>query len=494
MSSVASKPAWRRFELEGIPGSFFEVAADGANVRLRLGPRDRQGREQVRAQPSEAAALAEVERLIAAHLAKGYVDVASIVPKAAPEPPRPPTAEELAAIAAREQAKRAELALKQQLRALGRPAQISQQPELEAQCRASREDPAPYAVYADWLIEHGDPRGEIAARWLRGDAAGATKLLDLFYEKLCGTGDRHFTLEFRHGFAVGATVHSRVGKTETTAALDVLTRTLLDAPIATFLESLRFGLAGFASDNNWRPTLEVVTGSQLASRLRVLRFDGYDYDDCMMNWVTVGDLSGQLTKLPVLEALHVRGGKPTLGELAFPTLRTFVRESNTLDDGELAAIGAAHWPALEHLEIWFGSRSYGARVTAEAVEPILRGAGLPRVGHLGLVNCDLAQQLIPRLAESRLLPQLYSLDLSMGTMARNATAELVRHAAAFRHLASIDLTQNTLRPREQDQICAVLDNVVIGNQRLSDEEEDDAYDDADDGDDDGRNRYVAEYE
>src|SRR5258708_4112106 len=34
-------------------------------------------------------------------------------------------------------------------------------PELEAALRVAPHDPAPHLVYADWLQQHGDPRGEL---------------------------------------------------------------------------------------------------------------------------------------------------------------------------------------------------------------------------------------------------------------------------------------------------------------------------------------------
>lgn len=91
------------------------------------------------------------------------------------------------------------------------------------------------------------------------------------------------------------------------------------------------------------------------------------------------------------------------------------------------------------------------------------------------MNCDMLDELVPVLARSCVLPRLYSLDLSMGTLVDPDV--LVRDAAAFRHLAALELGGNLLDGDAADRITAVLDNVVIGAQR----------------DDDG-DRYVAEYE
>ncbi len=351
------------------------------------------------------------------------------------------------------------------------PGTIHQNLELEAQCLASPDSPEPWAVYADWLIAQGDPRGEVAALQLAGKTAAATAVLAQNYAQLVGDEEHQFALEFRHGFAVGATLkidHASLLR------LDVMTKQFLEAPIARFIESLRFGLAHFESNNNWAPTLDVVTRSEQAQRIRSLRFDAYTYTDCEISWTPFGDFAFAWKRLPSLELLHIRSGAGgNLGDIELPRLKTFIFESGGLGGDLLASIVNAKWPALEHLEIWTGSSNYGAGGTLHQLRPILAGAGLPELRHLGIVNSELSDGLVPALAMSMLLPQLHSLDLSRGVFARVATDALVEHAAAFRHLASIDLTDNVLEPDEIARIRAVLDNVIFGDQREREEDEDD---------------------
>jgi uncharacterized protein (TIGR02996 family) len=484
---------WRRFELGGLLGSFFEVRADGLELRVKVGSGARNAREQVRLQVSAEAARAELERLVAAHLAKGYVEVA-------PLPERP--AAQLASTARdraaerdrleREQAERDARAAEEvrlaELRRRRGIVRLCTNPELEAQCEAAADDdPSPWSVYADWLLEHSDPRGLVASHVQRGDHRGAAELLELHREALCGTAaPARFTLH--HGFARALTLGNEAQRDG--GDLAAVVAMILGAPIGRFVDEVRTGLAAFGDDNSWERTLGAILDSPRAPHVRTVRFDNYDYDDCMMHWVRIGDLS-RLAALPRLEAVHVRGDEVTWGTLALPTLRRFVRESCTLRLTELAQICAAPWPALEHLELWFGSRYYGVDITGHDLAPLLAGTAFPRLGHLGLVNCDLVEEMLPALAGSALLPRLYSLDLSKGTISRRGAAVLAQHAPAFRHLAAIDLTDNFLARDDAACITAVLDNVVIGPQRELDEDEPDD----DDGDgNDGAYRYVAEYE
>jgi hypothetical protein len=70
-----------------------------------------------------------------------------------------------------------------------------------------------------------------------------------------------------------------------------------------------------------------------------------------------------------------------------------------------------------------------------------------------------------------ILPRLHSLDLSKGILARRGVAAFEEHAAAFRHLASIDLSENLLEHEEAARIRAVLDNVILTDQRERESED-----------------------
>lgn len=354
-------------------------------------------------------------------------------------------------------------------------------PELEATCRASPGAPEPWAVYADWLMGEGDPRGELAALHCNGKENEANRFLKAHAGRLLGDLEAHLgggvrELRWRHGFPIGATLTNPYS--DSAVKLDELTAAFLALPLARFIESLRFGLASYASDNDWASTLMAVTRAEQAPRVRELLFNDYTYEECEISWTPFGDFSKAWAKLPALEVLHIRSGAGgVLGELALPSLTTFIRESGGLNAREIESICAARWPKLVHLEVWFGGVAYGAEGDVEAIQSILEGEGLPRLTHLGLVNCEFVDDLIPALARSKVLPRLRTLDLSKGTMAGAAAAALIHDAGAFRHLESIDLDKNLLLDEELAQIRKALPKAVHGEQRDrgEDDEEDIRY-------------------
>ena len=235
--------------------------------------------------------------------------------------------------------------------------------------------------------------------------------------------------------------------------------------MATFIDTLRFTI----HDESRRGAVAAIARSPLAPRVRVLRFDDFDYDDCMMHFAHCGTFGNELAQLTALEELRVRGDRWSVGALP-ATLRTFVRESCTLSSEEVRELAAFEWPVLEHLELWFGNIDYGASATVADLAPILAGRRTPKLGHLGIRNSELAEPLLEALAKSPLLPRLHSLDLSMGNAGDDMVRALVAHAPRLRHLASIDLTDNFLTEDHTAEIRRVLDNVIVANQRYLDDE------------------------
>ena len=385
-------------------------------------------------------------------------------------------------VAMREAAERAEREEKRRQRQLQ-----NRHPELEAQCLASPDGEAPWLVYADWLLAHADPLGEVAALAAH-DVGGATRLLRRVYRELIPPENWRVDVEFRYGF-----VRHVLVKVETDAsgyvAVDAaddelagLVKRVLLSPACRFVDSLQLGLARTVGyENDWGPTLAAICESVQAPTLRTLRFDAYSYTECEISWVPYGDLAFAWPQLPSLELLHIRAGLGgNLGTLDLPNLRTFIRETGGLMRADLQAVLARPRPRLAHLELWTGTVQYGSEITLDDLQPIFDAHGLPALRHLGIVNSELSDNLVQALVASRVLGQLESLDLSRGIAAAAFTEQLVRNAPRFRHLAEIDLSRNLLRDDEIAAIRAVLDNVVIGEQRERD----------DDFEDDPADRYV----
>ena len=346
-------------------------------------------------------------------------------------------------------------------------------PALEAACRAAPEDPVPWGVYRDWLIANRDARGEIAAHLAAGADSEARALLAPRRERLLGSESVQIT-SWHHGFPRAVRLRK-----DDDDDLIATARELFARPFALFVESLRVGIAaGVPHDNDWGRLIAAIADSPQTRYLRELCFDDFTTEDAELSWVACGDFSSAWAHLPRLETLVIKGGAGAkLGKIDLPELRRFVRISGGLSRTELAALTRARWPKLEHLEIWTGSADYGADTTVVDLLPLLAGDGVPTLSHLGIVDSELVDALIPELARSPLLTRLRTLDLSKGILAQTGAARLVEHAAAFHHLVSIDLSENHLAPSDLARIRAVLPRAMGTKQRERyevDEDDDDA--------------------
>ncbi|MDQ3340173.1 MAG: hypothetical protein M4D80_33875 [Myxococcota bacterium] len=357
---------------------------------------------------------------------------------------------------------------------------------LEAEIVAAREPAATKAaasVYADWLQQQSDVRGELASLFLAGQEDEAREWLAKNPTKLFGDLDVKLNSEvgglvWEHGFLRGASLKRQGIDSKTDLA--ALTRAFLALPVARLVTELRFGLAGYENDNDWSETLAAVAESQQAPQIRVLRFDDYTSEDSEISWTAFGDFSPYWSSLPQLEELVIASGEGgTLGDLALPNLRKFTRISGGLGEDEITAIFAARWPKLEHLEVWFGDEHYGGAGKVEHLAPLLDGRISKKLTHLGIVNCEFVHEVIGPLARSPLLQQLRTLDLSKGALQDTDVDLLLTHADAFHHLDLLDLSENLLNARGAE-IYARLPHAKVDEQRYGER-----------GDDEDESRYVA---
>ena len=320
-------------------------------------------------------------------------------------------------------------------------------------------------------------RGELAAVFQQRGEAAALQFLEeheaLLGEASHALGGEVNSLVWTHGFVVGATL--KLDSYDSRSELEALTRGFLASPLGRFVTQLRFGLASFESDNDWTETLREVVESPRGPFIKKLEFDDYESEDCEISWTPFGDLSPYWSKLPSLEHLHIRSGAGgVLGDLELPSLKTFIRESGGLAGDELRAILRAKWPKLERLDLWFGSEGYGAEGSVAVIQPLLDGQVHSGLKHLGLINCEFSDELLPALFQSKLLPRLEVLDLSRGVLMDSEAEVVLQHADKLAHLKRFDLSENLL-DESGAKLTAALPNVVVEEQRF-------------DGDDD---RYVA---
>lgn len=375
-------------------------------------------------------------------------------------------------------------------------------PDLERAIAADPENPAPYLAYASWLRQQGHPRGELielqhALLVARGaDAkrleAREAELLAQHREVFLGplaahvkTHDYDQTQAFawRLGFIEAARLSYDYYADQEMIDLGAVLRLLVAHPSGRFLQRLSVGLNRYDPETltrvrvlgQGRPgqpcvyytVVEALVATPPTALRHLFIGDFPLFDQMEISWTAMGGLGDLWRVLPRLHTLILQGGEFTLGDIELAELRHAEFRTGGLSLESLRSICSARWPSLERLMIWFGAKEWGAQGGADDIATLLDGQGLGKLKHLGLMNAEFSDELCRRLPQSKILQQLSSLDLSMGTMSDEGAAGLAAAAGAFQHLDSLNLEGNFLSPEGERQVKGLCAHVRTGGQRES---------------------------
>jgi hypothetical protein len=251
--------------------------------------------------------------------------------------------------------------------------------------------------------------------------------------------------------------------------------------LAQFLDDPRAGQVSGIVIGMWEDPFESAVGSDrivaalVAARqrlpsLKAIFLGDITYEECEISWINQTDVSPLLDAYPELEYFRVRGGQGlVLGWPHHEALRTLIIESGGLPPEVVRAVGGAHLPRLEHLELWLGSAEYGGTTTVADLEPILNGRHFPNLRYLGLRDCEIADDLTVALAEAPILQQIKVLDLSLGNLSDEGARSLLENPA-IAALEKLDIHHHYVSPALLNELAAL--GIVLD---ASDPKESDEY-------------------
>ncbi len=174
---------------------------------------------------------------------------------------------------------------------------------------------------------------------------------------------------------------------------------------------------------------------------------------------------------PLVETLTVTGGGIGFDKLSHPQLKNLKLETGGLPAKAVQAVAAADLPQLLKLDLWLGTDDYGGSGNVAMLQPIFCKV-LPQLEILGLKNADFQNEIAKGMTTSTILGRIRSLDMSMGTMTDQGAKDILDHADKFKHLTSLDLSENFI----SDDLCKQLSTAFGDIVDTSDqEEEEDGY-------------------
>lgn len=195
--------------------------------------------------------------------------------------------------------------------------------------------------------------------------------------------------------------------------------------------------------------------------LKALFIGDITVEESEISWIKQADLHSLWTAYPNLEHLQVRGTEGlSLAPLNLPRLKTLIIESGGLPLEIIKQVYHGNLPALEQLELWLGSESYGGDSSVDDLRPILDASLFPNLRHLGLRNCEYADKLAEALADAPVLNRIRVLDLSMGNLSDEG-GEALLNAPGIRHLERLDLHHHYLSDEVMAKLAALGIDVVL---------------------------------
>ena len=288
---------------------------------------------------------------------------------------------------------------------------------------AATGDPEALAVYTDWLLDHGDARGEMAAlRTATPTAEVLARLAELerdhgveLFGLLAVLGPAwwaQFELEWRHGWIDGVTARHRFmtdGRAMTAGEAREALHHLLHAPVARFVSRLALD-ADFATAA--RQTLAHCPHVDSITTLALL-VPGPRGDDLM-------------TAFPSLRRMEVVGGLLGPGHPRIETLAITIRH-------DAFAELSGDWPALRHVELDLDTTE---RAPLASVAGVLKSRRLDRVTELSIASAQFVSPLlVESLVDSPILRHLERLVITAPLHPRareRLAAEAARHRISLR--------------------------------------------------------------
>jgi len=164
-----------------------------------------------------------------------------------------------------------------------------------------------------------------------------------------------------------------------------------------------------------------------------------------ISWIIQTDVSPLLLAYPNLEHLRLRGtGELSLGgRMAHEKLKSLTIETGGMPPRLFQEVLATQLPALESLELWLGTPSYGGDVTVGELQPLFAGSLFPALKHLGLRDSEIVDEIAAALPLAQILSRLESLDLSLGNLSDEGGKALLENAA-LKRLKRLDLHHHYL--------------------------------------------------
>lgn len=209
-------------------------------------------------------------------------------------------------------------------------------------------------------------------------------------------------------------------------------------------------------ETNCDPVALLVDGASRLPNLTALFLGDIISEEAEITWIELPDVAPLLRVYPGLERLGIRGGlELALSPLSSTALKVLQVQSGSLYAPVVRAVSASDLPNLQTLELWLGTRMYGADVTVADLAPFLGGDRFPALTRLGLMDSEIQDEICAAVATAPVIARLSELDLSMGVLTDDG-AEALLSGQPLTHLVELDLSHHYLTEPMVERVRAAL--------------------------------------
>ena len=307
-------------------------------------------------------------------------------------------------------------------------------------------------VFADWLLQHDHPAGELVVVQVQRLTDDSVALAEREQELIANVmkpyidgllaRDHVTELTWRRGVLDAIRLHHHGGEEQ----LEITLQRLASDPVARLVRRIEISAVQFDGAGDLEPAiLELASLAPRLPRLVELAItEGMNLGNPWIEGpIRVGDLAPIYHAYPRLEVLELAGKEYYLGTLDLPALRRLaIADMSPVD---MASVAGAALPSLVELELFFGR--YRVDGIDAVFQPLL-GRSMPKLAILAIAAAipQVMQYLVRAVPASTLARHARVLAFRRGVIDDDCVRTLVQWAPRLRALDRIEVEGRGVSP------------------------------------------------